>query len=212
MDSAYPYCYILIFNSNCILLGFNYNHKIIELLQEFYLFYFQDLSNNLCKSSDDTYTNLSHRFSVNFGVIKLTGLSTVYRYRKMPDYTCEKCAKTFKQKSHYTDHMSKKNDCSSTTGINQIIETKVREVVKTMTGKSEVTKDNLQAFVEDLHNLLWNRAGLNPQSALEHMSFFFAYRMIESQADVLNLPQECRWSYLICLKSENDVFEICVTK
>jgi type I restriction-modification system DNA methylase subunit len=104
--------------------------------------------------------------------------------------------------------MSKKNDCSSTTGINQIIETKVREVVKTMTGKSEVTKDNLQAFVEDLHNLLWNRAGLNPQSALEHMSFFFAYRMIESQADVLNLPQECRWSYLICLKSENDVFEI----
>lgn len=125
----------------------------------------------------------------------------------MPQYTCEKCAKVFKQKSHYTDHISKKNDCSKTTGINEIIETKVREVVKTMSTKPEVTKETLPSFFEDIHNLLWNRAGLNPQNALEHLIFFFAYRMIESQADTLNLPKECRWSYLISLKSENDLFE-----
>jgi type I restriction-modification system DNA methylase subunit len=130
----------------------------------------------------------------------------------MPDYICEKCGKLFKQKSGYTDHMSKKIDCSKTTSIGMLIETKVKEevknVVRTLQVKPEITKNNLPSFFEDLHNLLWNRAGLNPQSALEHMTFFFAYRMIEQQADTFNLPQECRWSYITSIKNENDLFEI----
>ena len=129
----------------------------------------------------------------------------------MPEYTCEKCGKLFKQKSGFTDHTSKKIDCSKTTMINTIIETKIKsevtKAVRNMNTKPEITKDNLPSFFDDLHNLLWNKAGLTPERALEHMTFFFAYRLIEQQADILNLPQECRWSCITSLKNENDLFE-----
>ena len=48
----------------------------------------------------------------------------------MPTYTCEKCARVFKQKSGYTDHMNKKTDCVSNSAIGQVIEKKVEEKVK----------------------------------------------------------------------------------
>lgn len=137
----------------------------------------------------------------------------------MPTYTCEKCARVFKQKSGYDDHINKKKDCSQTTIINEVIEKKVEqkinEKVRNLTpyppldlsGNEEHDKPILQSFFEDLHNLLWNRAGLNPEKALDHLTFFFAYRLIEIQADLLNLPQECRWSFVASLKNENDLFE-----
>jgi len=130
----------------------------------------------------------------------------------MPSYTCEKCARVFKQKSGFTDHLNKKSDCSQTTQINtvieQAIESKVKEAVRTIAkAKPDITKDTLPTFFEDLHNLLWNKAGLSPERALEHMTFFFAYRLIEPQADALNLPQECRWSYLASHPNENSTFE-----
>jgi len=129
----------------------------------------------------------------------------------MPTYTCEKCARVFKQKSGFNDHMAKKNDCSNNTVIEAVVtakvEQKVKEAIRATQQKPEITKDTLPAFFEDLHNLLWNKAGLNPERALEHMTFFFAYRLIEQQADTLSLPQECRWSYIASLKNENDLFD-----
>jgi type I restriction enzyme S subunit len=129
----------------------------------------------------------------------------------MPPYPCEKCGKIFLQKSGYNDHINKKKDCSSNTIIESVIEKKVeqkvKEIIRASQQKPEITKESLPAFFEDLHNLLWNKAGLSPERALEHMTFFFAYRLIEQQADILNLPQECRWSYLASHKSENDVYE-----
>jgi type I restriction-modification system DNA methylase subunit len=84
----------------------------------------------------------------------------------------------------------------------------VKEAVRTIAkAKPDITKDTLPTFFEDLHNLLWNKAGLSPERALEHMTFFFAYRLIEPQADALNLPQECRWSYLASHPNENSTFE-----
>ena len=47
----------------------------------------------------------------------------------MPIYTCEKCARTFKQKSGYDDHKAKKNDCIKNTMIHTIIEKKVQEAL-----------------------------------------------------------------------------------
>lgn len=123
----------------------------------------------------------------------------------MPEYICEKCLKVFKQKGHYTSHISKKNDCSQNTKINEIIEEKVKEAVEKLEIKPEVSKENLPGFFEDLHNLLWNKAGLNPEKALENMNFFFAYRLIEQQADVLKLPQECRWSFITSIASEEQL-------
>ena len=127
-------------------------------------------------------------------------------------YTCEKCLKIFKQKGHYTEHISKKNDCSLPVGVEQIIEKKLKEIVTKQLeivipddeeGKTTVMQD----FFENLHNLLWVRAGLSPERSLEHMTFFFSYRLIETQADILKLPQECRWSYIASLKNEGDLFE-----
>jgi type I restriction-modification system DNA methylase subunit/restriction endonuclease S subunit len=129
----------------------------------------------------------------------------------MPTYTCEKCARVFKQKSGFDDHKAKKNDCAQNTVLNAVIETKVEEKVKeairATQQKPEITQETLPSFFEDLHNLLWNKAGLNPERALEHMTFFFAYRLIEQQADTLQLPQECRWTFIASLKNENDLFE-----
>jgi type I restriction enzyme S subunit len=117
----------------------------------------------------------------------------------------------FKQKSGFDDHKAKKIDCAKNTVLNTVIETKleekVKEAIRATQHRPDITKESLPAFFEDLHNLLWNKAGLNPERALEHMTFFFAYRLIEQQADTLNLPQECRWSYIASLKNENDLFE-----
>jgi type I restriction enzyme S subunit len=131
----------------------------------------------------------------------------------MPTYTCEKCGRLFKQKSGYDDHMSKKNPCEQTSMITAVIDAKVDEKVKAavraVMPKAEITKvteDTMKAFFEDLHNLLWSRAGLNPEKALEHMTFFFAYRLIETQADALQLPQECRWSFVASISDESELF------
>jgi type I restriction-modification system DNA methylase subunit len=129
----------------------------------------------------------------------------------MPTYTCEKCARVFKQKSGFDDHKAKKIDCATNTMLTSVIETKVEEKVKeairAATPNAEITKETLPSFFEDLHNLLWSKAGLSPEAALSHMIFFFAYRLIEQQADALSLPQECRWSYIASLKDENTLFE-----
>ncbi len=121
-------------------------------------------------------------------------------------YTCEKCAKVFKQKSHYNEHQKKKIDCASQTNLERIIdekvEQKVKEVVRAVVQPTVTTNvSDLQSFFEDLHNLLWNKVGLNPENALKHMTLFFAYRMMELQADALQLPNECRWSYISSLTS-----------
>lgn len=46
--------------------------------------------------------------------------------RKM--YTCKKCAKIFKQKSHFDDHSNRKNDCSKSTDLSRLIEEKIEEM------------------------------------------------------------------------------------
>ena len=69
----------------------------------------------------------------------------------MKTYTCDKCAKVFKQKSGYTDHMNKKIDCSGSTVINEVIEKKVEEKVKP--AKAEKAKEVEKATLGDLEAL-----------------------------------------------------------
>ena len=132
----------------------------------------------------------------------------------MPSYSCEKCSKSFKQKSHYDDHKNKKTDCTPTAIeaiVERIVDAKLRSVTPypllELSGNEERDNPIMQSFFGDLHNLLWTRAGLNPEKALDHLTFFFAYRLIELQADVLSLPQECRWSAIASIPNENDLFE-----
>jgi len=72
---------------------------------------------------------------------------------------------------------------------------------------SEITKEKLPSFFQDLHSLLWSQAGLSPEQALEHMTLFFSYRLIEDQVHKMKLAKECRWSYIVSLDDENDLFE-----
>jgi hypothetical protein len=62
-----------------------------------------------------------------------------------------------------------------------------------------LTREQFDEFFGNVHNLLWSRAGLNPEKALEHLTFFFAYRLMERRVDALGLPAECRWSSLVGL-------------
>lgn len=106
--------------------------------------------------------------------------------------TCSTCSKSFKTQKSLDTHAKK---CVP------------KEVKPEFTSTSKITQETLPAFFECLHSLLWNQAGLSPERALEHMTFFFAYRLIECQADVLKLPQECRWSYISTLTNEVELFD-----
>jgi type I restriction-modification system DNA methylase subunit/restriction endonuclease S subunit len=71
-----------------------------------------------------------------------------------------------------------------------------------------MNNDYQSSFFESLHNLLWNDAGLDPQKALEHMTFFFAYRLIEPQVDLLGLPKCCKWSYMANQGDTQKIFDV----
>ena len=126
---------------------------------------------------------------------------------------------TFARKSSYDSHINRKKPCAKN-DVGKIIAEKVADGIKEVTRQAnpyaelslsddeDQRNSQLQGFYENLHNLLWARAGLSPERALEHMIFFFAYRLIEDQADILNLKQECRWSYMASMSNENDMFEV----
>jgi uncharacterized C2H2 Zn-finger protein len=48
----------------------------------------------------------------------------------MVKYNCDKCGKEFAQKSHYTQHINKKNPCVYEENIEKMIEKKVDEKVE----------------------------------------------------------------------------------
>lgn len=132
----------------------------------------------------------------------------------MPELTCERCLQEFTKKDRYDSHLARKNPCKVPKAVKEIIQEKVQEEVRKINTTELLLpvdkkhqEDILQKFFEDLHNLLWNKAGLNPERALEHMTFFFAYRLIEIQADNLSLPKECRWSFLANHSNENDAYD-----
>lgn len=101
---------------------------------------------------------------------------------------------SFNQKRAYTAHSV---NCTH----------EVTKESSTMVDETKITQINLSSFFESLHNLLWNKAGLNPEKAMDHMMLFFVYRLIEPQVDALGLPDECRWSYIASIKQPNDMFE-----
>ena len=76
----------------------------------------------------------------------------------MPSYTCTKCARVFKQKSGYDDHLAKKKDCLETTAIAAVVQETVKQEVRRQTRLTELVlpedptarDEALQAFFEAL--------------------------------------------------------------
>jgi len=61
----------------------------------------------------------------------------------MVKYNCEKCGKEFKQKSHYTTHINKKNPCVNESKLKEMIDNAVKEkLTEIKTSQGEIVNHN----------------------------------------------------------------------
>ena len=67
--------------------------------------------------------------------------------------------------------------------------------------------EEVKKLFENLHNLLWNKEGFNPEKALEHLNFFLFLKAIEPHIKDINLSDKCKFSYLVSIKDENILYE-----
>ena len=75
-----------------------------------------------------------------------------------------------------------------------------------------LTREELHTFFINIHVLLWNNSGLNPDKALEHMMFFVAFIIIEPHIDALRLPDVCRWSNTAALTGDPEGLYAAITE
>ena len=61
----------------------------------------------------------------------------------MSKYTCEKCGKEFKQKSHYTTHLNKKNPCINELKIKEIVDKAIEEKISKMKHNIIIEEENV---------------------------------------------------------------------
>lgn len=74
----------------------------------------------------------------------------------MNKYSCEKCAKTFSQKSHYDKHLTRKNPCEIQTDkikalIDKVVEEKIIELNKKLITNN--TKNNITINITEQINI-----------------------------------------------------------
>lgn len=74
----------------------------------------------------------------------------------MGKYNCEKCGKEFKQKSHYTTHINKKNPCVNESKLKEMIDNAVKEkLTEIKTSQGEIVNhneiDNDNKLVKDVY-------------------------------------------------------------
>jgi len=67
--------------------------------------------------------------------------------------------------------------------------------------------EDVKKLFENLHNLLWNKEGFNPEKALEHLNFFLFLKAIEPYVNDINLSDKCKYSYLVSINDENILYE-----
>jgi type I restriction-modification system DNA methylase subunit len=139
-------------------------------------------------------------------------------------YECEKCGKTFKQKSHYDTHISKKVPCVTDDKIEEIatMSKKTKKIIKLVENKlpiiddeeldnivlDELTISNKEALkdkIHKIHNYLRNNGAGYGMNALKVFNILYGLKKIEENGllDSVNLKRpECEFSHL--LKMAND--------
>jgi predicted metal-dependent phosphotriesterase family hydrolase len=84
----------------------------------------------------------------------------------MSKYTCEKCEKEFKQKSHYTSHVNKKNHC--------VVESKIKKansIEFEIIDEDEIIYDNklVKHIAEQMTEQMTEQMDISKMSKLELM-------------------------------------------
>lgn len=69
----------------------------------------------------------------------------------MSKYSCDKCGKDFKQKSHYTTHMNKKNPCVIESKIKELIDNAVKENLEEKKKKKQLKLQIIDNVVGDIN-------------------------------------------------------------
>lgn len=90
---------------------------------------------------------------------------------EMPTYTCEKCARTFSQKSHYNAHQNKKFDCSAQTNISVAKALIEKEEIKEMNEKYFDIKDYKLYELSDFMSYAFNITSQNIVNAMAYMNY-----------------------------------------
>ena len=70
----------------------------------------------------------------------------------MNKYVCEKCGKEFKQKTHYTTHINKKNPCIVASKIKEMIDTAVKDKLIEMNQTTQSSGQSISNHVEIIYN------------------------------------------------------------
>jgi DNA adenine methylase len=82
----------------------------------------------------------------------------------MSKYACEKCGKEFKQKSHYTSHLNKKNPCVIESKIKEMIDNAVKEklveIKKTSKIEFEIIDEDDIIYDNKLVNKIHNKISI----------------------------------------------------
>jgi len=77
----------------------------------------------------------------------------------MPKYSCEKCGMTFKQKSHYTQHITRKNPCIQESRLKEYIDKAVEEKISELNSNVEITTiddEDSSITSESIKNINYN--------------------------------------------------------
>lgn len=139
----------------------------------------------------------------------------------MTRYTCEKCGKKFKQKSHYETHLNKVQPCVTEEKVLEVKKLKKSvKKLKTVVEKrvddiDEETqniileddnvisnKDMLRDKIHEIHNYLRNHGAGYGMNALKVFNILYGLKKIEESGlmDTVNLRRpECEFSHLLTL-------------
>lgn len=142
----------------------------------------------------------------------------------MTKYTCEKCGKEFKQKSHYETHLNKVQPCVTEKKVTEV--KKLRKVVKKLKNVVEEkiddvdeeteniileddsniisNKDALRDKIHQIHNYLRNHGAGYGMNALKVFNILYGLKKIEESGllDTVSLKRpECEFSHLLKLSN-----------
>lgn len=80
----------------------------------------------------------------------------------MPVYTCERCLKEFSQKSHYNNHLKRKNPCQNNKG-------KIKEVVEKMVNEKIYNNLNKKLIGGNENIIIQSQSNMNTEPNFEEM-------------------------------------------